>query len=49
VMAASASSFPAVPDLFRIDALGGWDKVVPALFGKEGLFPRTWESVYAEE
>ncbi|UQA61065.1 sulfate ABC transporter substrate-binding protein [Polyangium aurulentum] len=49
VMAEHAASFPKVESPFRIDALGGWGKVVPSLFGKEGVFPRTWELVYAEE
>jgi ABC-type sulfate transport system substrate-binding protein len=47
VMAEHASSFPKVEGAFRIDALGGWGEVVPKLFGKEGIFPRTWEAVYA--
>ena len=34
--------------LFRIDDMGGWKKVVPALFGPECAFTKTWERVYAE-
>ncbi|MDC0749528.1 sulfate ABC transporter substrate-binding protein [Polyangium mundeleinium] len=47
VRAAHADAFPEVQAPVRIDALGGWDEVVPKLFGKEGVFPRTWETVYA--
>lgn len=42
----SATSRPAV--LFRVDDLGGWKSVVPALFGPEGELTRAWERVYAE-
>jgi sulfate/thiosulfate transport system substrate-binding protein len=49
VRAAHASTFPEVSRPVRIDDLGGWDRVVPELFGKDGVFPRTWENVYAEE
>lgn len=49
VLAAHAASFPPVKVPVRIDDLGGWDKVVPDLFGKDGVFSRTWEAVYAEE
>jgi sulfate/thiosulfate-binding protein len=42
----SAAPRPAV--LFRVDDLGGWKSVKPALFGPEGAFTRTWERVYAE-
>ncbi len=38
----------APPALFRIEALGGWKSVVPALFGPDGSFTKTWERVYAE-
>lgn len=41
------TSSPA-PHLFRIDTLGGWKSVVPALFGTDGAFTKTWERVYAE-
>ncbi|MDI3284911.1 sulfate ABC transporter substrate-binding protein [Polyangium sp. 15x6] len=47
VRAAHAAVFPEVEDPVRIDSLGGWSEVVPKLFGKDGVFPRTWESVYA--
>ncbi len=47
--AAHAGAFPEVAVPVRIDDLGGWDEVVPKLFGTDGVFPRTWESVYAEE
>jgi sulfate transport system substrate-binding protein len=49
VVRACANTLPPVADPFRIDVLGGWDKAVPQLFGKDGLFPRTWETVFAEE
>ena len=38
----------APPALFRIEALGGWKSVAPALFGPDGSFTKTWERVYAE-
>ena len=48
VRAAHAASFPEIEGPVRIDDLGGWSTVVPKLFGKDGVFPRTWETVYAE-
>ncbi|MRG94796.1 sulfate ABC transporter substrate-binding protein [Polyangium spumosum] len=48
VRAAHALTFPEVEAPARIDDLGGWDEAQPKLFAKDGVFPRTWESVYAE-
>lgn len=36
------------PALFRIESLGGWQGVIPGLFGPEGAFTKTWERVYSE-
>jgi len=47
VRAAHADAFPEVRAPVRIDALGGWDEVVPKLFGKKGVFSRAWDTVYA--
>lgn len=33
---------------FTVRDLGGWDTVVPKLFGPNGEFTKTWERVYAE-
>jgi len=49
VASAHASSFPPVAAPVRIGDLGGWERVVPELFGKDGVFSKTWEAVYAEE
>lgn len=49
VAAAHASTFPNVKVPVRIEELGGFGRVTPELFGKDGVFPRTWERVNAEE
>ena len=40
---------PMPADALRIADLGGWPEVQKTLFGKGGLFTRTWESVYSED
>ncbi len=39
---------PRPPGLFEIRDLGGWQTVVPELFGPEGEVTKTWERVLAE-
>jgi sulfate transport system substrate-binding protein len=40
-----ASKFPPVEDLWTIDELGGWDRVLKDIFGPDGVWPR----VFAEK
>jgi sulfate transport system substrate-binding protein len=40
-----ASKFPPVEDLWTIDDLGGWDKVLKDIYGPDGVWPR----VFAEK
>lgn len=49
VQSEAAGALPPPREPFRIDALGGWQRVTADLFGKDGLFSRTWESVNAED
>ncbi len=35
--------FPPVEDLWRIDYLGGWERVIEQLYGREGIFTRMLE------
>jgi sulfate/thiosulfate transport system substrate-binding protein len=39
---------PRPTTLFTIRELGGWNTIVPKLFGPDGEFTKTWERVYAE-
>jgi sulfate transport system substrate-binding protein len=36
----TASQFPQVPDLWKIDYLGGWQKVTTDVFGPQGVFTK---------
>ena len=40
-----ASKFPPVEDLWTIDDLGGWDRVLKDIYGPDGAWPR----VFAEK
>lgn len=40
-----ATQFPVVPDLWKIDDLGGWKKVVEELYGPQGV----WSRVFTEK
>ncbi|GAB4231443.1 MAG: sulfate ABC transporter substrate-binding protein [Acidobacteriota bacterium] len=37
--------FPVPEDLWTIEALGGWDRVIQEIFGPEGLYPRLREEL----
>jgi sulfate transport system substrate-binding protein len=39
------ASFPRVQDLWRIDYLGGWDRVSDAIYGPEGIFTEAFDEV----
>lgn len=41
----TAAKYPAVEDLWTIDALGGWDQVATEIYGTEGHFTRAFEAV----
>ncbi|HEX7600871.1 MAG TPA: sulfate ABC transporter substrate-binding protein, partial [Polyangiaceae bacterium] len=41
-------AFPLAVDVFRIDALGGWEKAKKDLYGPGGVFPRAWDAVTSE-
>lgn len=45
VAAETAAKFPAVEDLWTIDALGGWDRVATEIYGADGRFTRAFEAV----
>lgn len=49
VAAASAGQFAAVPDLFRIDDLGGWAAVTPRFFGEDGIYTKLIQEVQTEK
>jgi sulfate transport system substrate-binding protein len=38
-----AGRFPPVQDLWRIDYLGGWERVTERLYGRDGIFTRVLE------
>jgi sulfate transport system substrate-binding protein len=44
VAAEEKARFPEVEDLWKIDFLGGWDKVVREIYGPEGVFTKLMES-----
>ena len=41
--------FPPVQDLWRIDYLGGWERVTEQLYGREGIFTRMLEERAREQ
>lgn len=41
----TAAEYPAVEDLWKIDDLGGWDRVATEIYGDEGRFTRAFEAV----
>ena len=46
VAAETAAMYPAVEDLWTIDALGGWDQVATEIYGEGGRFTRAFEAVH---
>jgi sulfate transport system substrate-binding protein len=45
VAAETAAEFPKVEDLWKVDALGGWSKVVPEIYGPEGVYTKVSEEL----
>jgi sulfate/thiosulfate-binding protein len=45
----AAKQYPAVPDLFKIAELGGWDTVTPKFFGADGIYTHLIEQVQKEK
>ena len=45
VAAEVASKFPVVEDLWKIDYLGGWPKVVDEVFGQQGVYTKISEEL----
>lgn len=42
----TAAKFPPVADLWTIKFLGGWPKVTSEIFGPDGIFPRTMQTIH---
>ena len=37
--------FPAVPDLWKVDYLGGWKKVADEIYGPQGVYSKIGEEL----
>ncbi len=42
------AKYPPVPDLWRIDFLGGWPKVIKEIFGPEGVYTRSYQGLHGK-
>ena len=47
VAQAFKAQYPAVEDLWRIDFLGGWERVIREIYGPQGVFTRMYEELHA--
>lgn len=43
------SQYPPVEDLWKIDFLGGWSKVIKDIYGPQGIFTRVYEEMHASK
>lgn len=41
------SEYPSVEDLWKIDYLGGWDKVIKDIYGPQGIYTRMYEELHS--
>jgi len=41
------SEYPAVEDLWKIDFLGGWDKVIKDIYGPQGIYTKMYEEMHS--
>ncbi|HET9533039.1 MAG TPA: sulfate ABC transporter substrate-binding protein [Blastocatellia bacterium] len=41
------AQYPPVEDLWKIDFLGGWDKVIRDIYGPQGVFTKMYEGLHA--
>jgi sulfate transport system substrate-binding protein len=48
VAAEVSGQYPPVEDLWRIDYLGGWPKASAEVFGPQGAFTRTFQSIHGK-
>jgi ABC-type sulfate transport system substrate-binding protein len=42
----TSARYPAVADLWKIDYLGGWQRVAANLFGSTGAYTRSFEELH---
>ncbi|HYP28525.1 MAG TPA: sulfate ABC transporter substrate-binding protein [Blastocatellia bacterium] len=40
------ADYPAVEDLWKIDFLGGWDKVIRDIYGPQGIYTKMYEDLH---
>jgi sulfate/thiosulfate-binding protein len=43
------AQYPRVEDLWTIDYLGGWDKVIKEIYGPQGIYTRMYESLHTSK
>lgn len=41
------SEYPAVADLWKIDFLGGWEKVIGDIYGPQGIYTKMYEEMHS--
>ena len=41
------SEYPSVEDLWKIDYLGGWDKVIKEIYGPQGIYTKMYEELHS--
>jgi sulfate/thiosulfate transport system substrate-binding protein len=43
------AEYPAVEDLWKIEFLGGWEKVITDIYGPQGIYSKMYEELHSSK